>query len=125
MGSEIPESFDKRIVGIDTSMVVEERFRVMAGNSDVKSVASDTTAWVRDGTSEASTAVKEAASGTGTDTSELRIDCRDFRSGRVDGMFVLNLGISGVVSELRIRMLAVGRGTLGMMALKIEVMSGS
>ncbi|KAK3484648.1 uncharacterized protein B0T23DRAFT_408872 [Neurospora hispaniola] len=37
-------------------------------------------------------------------------------------MFVLNMGISGVVSELRIRMLAVGRGTLGMMALKIEAM---
>ncbi|KAK3496460.1 hypothetical protein B0T13DRAFT_448860 [Neurospora crassa] len=105
-------------------MVVEERFRVMVGNSDVKSVASDTTAWARDGTSEASTAVKEATSGTGTDTSELRIDCRDSRSSRADGMFVLNMGISGVVSELRSGMLAAGRGTLGTMALKIEAISG-
>ncbi|EAA30573.3 hypothetical protein GE21DRAFT_10183 [Neurospora crassa] len=34
------------------------------------------------------------------------------------------MGISGVVSELRSGMLAVRRGTLGTMALKIEAMSG-
>ncbi|KAJ4395652.1 hypothetical protein N0V85_006472 [Neurospora sp. IMI 360204] len=97
----------------------------MTGNSDVKSVASDTTAWVRDDTSEASTAVKDATSGTGADSSELMIDCRDSKSGRADGMFVLNMGISGVISEIRGGMLAVDRGTLGMMALKIEAMSGA
>ena len=77
-----------------------------------------------DDTSEARTAVKDATSGTKTDSSEPTIDCRDSRSGRADGMLVLNMGISGTISEIRGGMLAVGRGTLGMMALKIEAMYG-
>ncbi|KAH7625112.1 hypothetical protein B0T09DRAFT_346458 [Sordaria sp. MPI-SDFR-AT-0083] len=96
----------------------------MAGNSDDNMVAPEKTSCAIDDTSEASIAVKDATSGTGTDNSELIIDCRDSKSSRADGMFVLNMGISGAISEIRGGMLAVGRGTLGMMALKIEAMSG-
>ena len=96
----------------------------MAGNSEVKTVASDKTACAIDDTSEASIAVKDTTSGTGTDNSELIIDCSDSKSGKPDGMFVLNMGISGAISDIRGGMLAVGRGTLGKMALKIEAMSG-
>lgn len=106
-------------------MVVDGRLRTMAGDPDVGMVASDTTACAINDTSDARIAVKDATSGTGTDSSELSIDCKDSRIGRADGMFVLSMGITGVISEIRGGMLAVGRGTLGMMALKIEAMSGA
>ncbi|KAH7626005.1 hypothetical protein B0T09DRAFT_351582, partial [Sordaria sp. MPI-SDFR-AT-0083] len=70
-------------------------------------------------------AVKDATSGTGNRQFELIIDCRDSKSSRADGMFVLNMGISGAISEIRGGMLAVGRGTLGMMALKLKQCPGS